>query len=255
MSVVRYFEFFWSIIARYVSPSTLFFITEVASQTLVWWPVVLTFAALDYFQPKALVRHQIMPRHNITSKQVKDCVYVVLRNQTILFTMQCALLYFYKGSFGIRSPRTLPTALETVRDTLLFFLGREILGYSLHRYILHHPRVYRYCHKQHHKFANPFSMASQYGHPLEHVLITYIPIIIPAAWLRMHILTYFLCRALAQAETAIIHSGFNIGHLTQIHDLHHEKSEVYFGNYGLMDYVMGTNELKKKSIEKVKSCD
>ncbi|KAH7311612.1 fatty acid hydroxylase superfamily-domain-containing protein [Stachybotrys elegans] len=141
----------------------------------------------------------------------------------------------------------LPAMSEVLRDVTLCILLREVLFYSSHR-ALHMPSVYRRIHKTHHKFTAPVSFASQYAHPLEHLVSNAAPIAIPAAALHVHVVTLWVFMVWQLLETATTHSGYDfLAGAARKHDRHHERFDVYFGGIGILDWLHGTGEREKRN--------
>lgn len=59
--------------------------------------------------------------------------------------------------------------------SLIYELSFDLLHYLTHR-ALHHPMVYRFCHKVHHHFHSPSVLTAFYHHPLDIVITNLAPI-------------------------------------------------------------------------------
>jgi methylsterol monooxygenase len=80
-------------------------------------------------------------------------------------------------------------------------------------------------------------------HPVEAYISAAIPIYIPLAIRRAHMVSYFLFFFAAVLETVLDHIGYSFWWLPNVpvHDLHHEKVNCNFGVLGIMDWLHGTN--------------
>lgn len=68
-----------------------------------------------------------------------------------------------------------PLVTEVAYQWVVF----DILYYIIHRFVFHHPRLFRSVHAIHHHSINPYFISTFYAHPLEH-LITYLLVFIPS---------------------------------------------------------------------------
>lgn len=94
----------------------------------------------------------------------------------------------------------------------------------------------------------PFT--ASYDHPAVFLLIRFLPTFLPAALLRLHLLTYLIYVGIISFEETITHSGFRffaqdcflvisrIGRRAETHLLTRGKRN--FGVWGLLDWVCGT---------------
>ncbi|KAM0325751.1 hypothetical protein ACHAQA_007051 [Verticillium albo-atrum] len=120
---------------------------------------------------------------------------------------------------------------------VLFTIWNDITIYWIHR-LEHHPRIYKYIHKPHHKWIVPTPWAALAFHPLDgwvqslpyHVFVFIFP---------MHGLVYMVLFVLVQVWTILIHDGDMIsGHWLERyinspahHTLHHMYFTVNYGQY------------------------
>lgn len=144
-----------------------------------------------------------------------------------------------------------------IGDFLFALLAQEISFYYVHR-ALHHPRIYTYIHKMHHKYITPVAFAAEYAHPIEHILANVLPVTLPLHLKGAHGLTIMAFVTFELWEAAADHSGYDFLKLppAELHDLHHEKFRVNYGTIGLMDWIHGTDTVgwdrKEVKVEKAK---
>lgn len=99
--------------------------------------------------------------------------------------------------------------------------------------------------KLHARFTAPVALAAQYATLPEHLFANVLPVAIPNILLHSHIITYWLFLAFELIETTTVHSGYDFfGGSARMHDLHHERFNVAFGTFGLLDWLHGTDGIK-----------
>jgi sterol desaturase/sphingolipid hydroxylase (fatty acid hydroxylase superfamily) len=133
---------------------------------------------------------------------------------------------------------------------LLFFY--DAYFYWTHRF-MHHPKIYPWVHKTHHKSTDPSPLTIFAFHPLENLIEFHpffiLPMLIPIYWPVL-----FLWQTLDLINNVLAHMGYEVYPKSWIkiplikyktasthHNMHHEK---FNGNYGLYftfwDKLMGT---------------
>ncbi|KAK2749433.1 hypothetical protein FQN57_006367 [Myotisia sp. PD_48] len=149
----------------------------------------------------------------------------------------------------------LPSSREVMKTCIIGALLREVIFYYVHR-LLHTKFMYRWVHHVHHEFRTPIALAASYSHPIDHVLINAMPIYLPMAIQRAHYLTLITFGAACVFDASIAHCGYSLFRMPSVHehDVHHEKSNVNFGVWGVIDWLHGTNfkDDKDPTIEKTK---
>ncbi|PTB69178.1 hypothetical protein BBK36DRAFT_1113268 [Trichoderma citrinoviride] len=258
MTLINSAASLWSTIVSTHSPLTIDLVGTLLVQLIFWWIPCTVFLSLDTLLPAFSARHKLQPPPKQPSAaEILHSIAICLRNQLLVLVLHATLLYASSSSSSshsqqrIRIDPRLPSFSELTAHILLSVLLRELLFYTSHR-VLHHPPLYRRFHKTHHRFTAPVAFASQYAHPVEHLGANVLPILLPPALLRAHILTMWAFLALQLVETATVHSGYDFfGGLARKHDRHHERFDVYFGGIGLLDWALGTDE--REGLERGKT--
>lgn len=135
--------------------------------SLVFWTANLAFWAAGHcLSSYRIVVAQPPPSGEILREALQSAVL----DQLIVRPM---LLYATFPLFSTAGMRIEAGLLPTVRQLLLQLLictqVDDALFYWFHRG-LHHPRVYRHIHKQHHTFKHTVGLATEYAHPVEGAL-------------------------------------------------------------------------------------
>jgi len=208
------------------------------------------YMSLPTLAPAFSERHKLQKQEKQpTGDQIRDALFVVLRNQAMGVGLQYLLLLLaqYRGEPSrLDISPELPSLIIFVRDLFIALIVREALFYYSHR-LFHMKRLYPYIHKVHHRFTAPIALSAQYAHPVEHLIANILPIVLPCMLLRTHILTFWVFLIGMLLETSTVHSGYDFWpHLAEKHDRHHE---VFIWNFGAcidwFDVLHGTKEKRK----------
>uniref|UniRef100_A0A3Q3K7Y2 Fatty acid hydroxylase domain-containing protein n=1 Tax=Monopterus albus TaxID=43700 RepID=A0A3Q3K7Y2_MONAL len=138
------------------------------------------------------------------------------------------------GDFWQNLWTTLYVAFEG-HDAALFFLGKKPLV-IFEEHVAH-------VHKQHHEWTAPIGIVIHYAHPLDHVVSDMLPVLIGPLILGSHIVTtaFWFCLVLVFATN--MHCGYHLPFLPspEFHDFHHLSFNQCFGNFGVLDWLHGTD--------------
>jgi len=137
--------------------------------------------------------------------------------------------------------------------TIAFCMLMEEIGFYIVHSTLHLKHLYPYIHKQHHEAKQVISIANNYFHPIEYILLRYVGAAGPLALGKhIHIWTVMCWNLVRTLESIESHSGYEFpwspfrllpfASSAQYHDFHHSRN---VGNYGtfftIFDTVFGTN--------------
>lgn len=122
---------------------------------------------------------------------------------------------------------------------LIFFY--DAYFYWTHRF-MHHPKIYRWVHRTHHKSTVPSPLTIFYFHPFENLIeflpFLVLPMLIPIYWPML-----FLWQTLDLINNVVAHLGYEIymrkwfriplQKLKTTSTHHNMYHELFIGNYGL----------------------
>ncbi|XP_037506714.1 fatty acid hydroxylase domain-containing protein 2 isoform X1 [Rhipicephalus sanguineus] len=211
----------------------------------VYWVVGGLYTLMDLTgRPAFLLRYKIQDTapYPVNFSQVWRVVRQVLFNQLVVglpFGLVAHQLLVWRGYD--RSPQ-LPTFHWVLFELAVCVLVEEAGFYYAHR-LLHHPRLYRHIHKQHHEWTAPIAITAVYCHPLEHICSNLLPPLLGVLLLGSHPATAWLWFSVALLSSLNAHSGFHLPFFPspEAHDYHHLKFNNNFGVLGVLDRLHGTD--------------
>ncbi|KAF8423323.1 hypothetical protein EV426DRAFT_603082 [Tirmania nivea] len=194
-------------------------------------------------------------------KKVWSVIAVALGNIALATAVQGviegALMYGLGWRNALRIAKALPSPINAARDIFCAVVGREILTYGIHRYLLHNEsaRSLRRLVKAHRIWAHAEhgvagGLNAHYDHPIAYLLRGFIPMYLPVTLaLRMHVLTWFIWLVVVSLLEAVRYSGYidaptgwvPFGWMVRKLDGHFESGgKKGFGVWGVVDWVEGT---------------
>ncbi|BCR86225.1 sterol desaturase family protein [Aspergillus chevalieri] len=240
-------ELFGTIIVRlifYVIPSLLFFLFDILTPSA----AVVVKAQGDAGLPSG------SRRGKIRLKEIKIAGWAIL-NLAFGIALQGGIELIRTKIFvlpsSLKVSMKLPMPGEMLKDMVCATLGREVLAYIIHRYVLH--RGNNIAAQQHqswyHSLHAPFPLTAHYDHPLAYLLVNFIPTYLPAMLLRFHMLTYVAYLTIVSIEETFAFSGYTVmptsfflGGIARRTDIHLlSGAEGNFGPWGIMDWICGTS--------------
>ncbi|KAH6678786.1 sterol desaturase family [Plectosphaerella plurivora] len=178
---------------------------------------------------------------------------LALFNLTLSTAIQAGISVLWTYATGetmFRASTTLPFPWQVIKHIGLLLLAREILTYYLHGRMLHGRSRPATLHKRHAhaRRAPPFSLLVFADHPVPFLLHRFIPAFLPAAILRLHLLTYFVFMGIITLEETLAMSGYStvpgivMGGIARRTAIHYAAGgDGNFGPWGVLDWAHGTS--------------
>ena len=202
----------WSDLTSSHSPLTLTGLIIPGLVLLVYWVHGLLHLAVDLSRWPPLYQYKIQATKPLTPSRLPRLFSTLATVQLGVFLPLCYLLGLVsvKTDYGLWVDAS-HLALPTNRDICLHILGfavvDEVLFYSSHR-LAHHRALYRHVHKVHHEWTAPLALASDYCHPLEHLLVNVLPNIAYAFIFGSDPFSYLIWWVLGYLGSQTNHSGY-----------------------------------------------
>lgn len=153
------------------------------------------------------------------------------------------------------STETLPDHMTFAVNIIFQLLAEDLILHFVHKW-LHHPRLYPFIHKRHHEYVQTIGIAAEYSHPIEFLLIGFLPNVIISFVIgkRMHITTMLMYNFAREFETHDGHSGYEFSWSpyrlipfstsAAYHDFHHSHNIGNYSSYlSFWDTIFGCNKV------------
>lgn len=228
-------------------PLRLWTIGTLVYTMILYWTIGSLYTMLDVTnRPAFMRRFKVQPGTNepVDKDRLRRVIRQVIFNQ--IFT-GLPMLYVLYHTLSPQTPeliRKLPTFTTVLWQLIVCVLIEEPGFYYSHR-LLHHGRIYRFIHKQHHEWTAPIAITAMYAHPIENLVSNLLPIAVGVWTTGCHISVAWLWFTLAISNTLHVHSGYHLPFLPspEQHDFHHLKFNQCFGVLGVLDWLHGTSSL------------
>jgi hypothetical protein len=265
-----FFYMTWSTLVLSHSPLRIELIGITAIRTVLWLVPSLVFLLFDTLVPSLAetIKHtgaSSLPPRN--TAYLSRSLGLALLNLAIESALESALSLGLTAAIGspiFHTSTTLPLPWQLIKQLALLFTAREVLTYYIHRYLLHSsqwsPRITRFHRGYAHSHRGaPYSLLVAADHPLPFLLHRFVPLYLPAAALRPHILTYFVFAALSTLEETLAASGYSVvpgimmGGVARRCSAHYSSGgRGNYGAWGLLDWVHGTSVGRGDVMEDVR---
>lgn len=230
-----------------LSERTIFVLGLWATHMVVFWGynIFLYFCyKFDLFSAQKIEKG-VFPAKDLVQETLKTLIINHLIVQPVAFYY----LYLIFAHFGTQVYSPLPTWRIIIRDIIVSIAFNDTFFYWIHR-LLHHPAIYKYIHKQHHRYNHSIGIACEFAHPVEDVFANFFPSIGGCMFLGSHVFTLWLWLAIRLWETLDVHSGYSFQwspfHLFLFqggpdrHYFHHSHNVGCYGSFTIFwDWITG----------------
>ncbi|KAH8168741.1 fatty acid hydroxylase superfamily protein [Sarocladium implicatum] len=258
-----FFYMTWTTLVLSHNPLHVHLVGITAVRIVFWLIPSLFFLLFDTLLPSLAESLKLGGRSALPPRDPKvlgRTLILALLNLALVIAVEGGLSIAFTYIFGhpqLRTTSTLPLPWQIIKHVLLLVTSREILTYYIHRFTLHDGGKsaagssfisglhLRYAHA---RAGAPFSLQLFADHPLPLILHRLVPIYLPAALLRPHLLTYFLFFVLSTLEETFAMSGYKavpgifMGGIVQRSAIHYAtRGASNYGAWGLLDWINGTS--------------
>jgi hypothetical protein len=251
-----FFYMTWSTLVLSHSPLRIELIGTTAIRLVLWLIPSLLFLLFDTLVPslsetiKRRGANALPPRDLSALSRTLGLALFNTALSTVLEASISQLLSLGLHTSVFPTSATLPLPWQAIRQLLLLFTAREVLTYYIHRHLLHKSTTlpsrlhmsYAHSHR-----APPYSLLLAADHPLPYILHRFVPLYLPAAALRPHLLVYLLFAAMSTLEETLAMSGYTVvpgimmGGVARRCSTHYSSGgKGNYGAWGLLDWIHGT---------------
>lgn len=179
---------------------------------------------------------------------------LALFNMVLTTLVESALSFAFHRAAGttfFRMNTTLPLPWQIFKHHCVLFTSREVLTFYLHRLVFHaghFPTLARL----HTTFAHgsPTTPLQLYtDHPIPLLILHLVPVLLPSAFLRPHMITYLFFLGLCTVEATLVTSGYSIvpgvilGGNARRNAAHYASGgRANYGAWGILDWAHGTSK-------------
>ncbi|KAK2783523.1 hypothetical protein FQN53_009146 [Emmonsiellopsis sp. PD_33] len=269
-----FFYITWATLVLSIPRLKVEMVSTIAVRVLLYLLPSMTFFLFDVLFPSAAAAIKAQGAAGLPSgkkgkrggrREVKVAAWSVF-NLALGLATQMGVEVVLTRVVGVKSAvkvsTRLPLPWDIAVDLGVGFVLREILQYTIHRYILHSPTSYlAKCHDAwYHSLKAPYPLTAHYDHPLSYLFSRFLPTFLPAALLRFHLLTYLLYLSLVSTEELFAYSGYStmptnffIGGIARRADLHVlGKGCGNYGAWGVLDWICGTTVGREEDEENMR---
>lgn len=202
------FEISWRYLCANYSYSTILiwgsFVFQLSALAIASLPSVI-FSLIPYLQQYKIQRDKSvsLAEHWQALRRVTLSTFVTLPITTLSYVVMefhnYRLPYMYED---------MPTLFTICTRLIMCLYIEDTWHYFWHR-AMHHPSIFQYIHITHHAYRTPFSLAAQFAHPLETMMLG-IGFAIPLMLFLDHLYMFWSWLLVRVFEAADVHSGYDI---------------------------------------------
>jgi len=224
------------------------YICSIAAVVIHWftyWSTGAFFTILDMTKkPEFLYRYKIQDEKYkpATFNEVKRLALRCILNQIFVSIPFAICMYYpmkWRGcSFSVTDLPDITTVLFHLYINMIFY---EIGFYYIHRFT-HIPIVYKHIHKIHHEWTSPVALTSFYFHPIDLLISVYVPLMMGVLASGCHANVFLIWIHIGISSGLMEHTGykFPLYPSPELHTLHHQTFNNYFGTSEIFDLIHGT---------------
>jgi len=215
---------------------------------MIYWIHGLMHLLLDISQWQPIYQYKIQQTKHLDRRRLPSLFHTLVKVQLLVFFPVCLAFAWISvnTTYGLSITTELPSSRALNLHLIGYALVDEVLFYGMHR-LAHHRSLYRHVHKVHHEWTAPIALASDYCHPVEHLLVNVLPNIAYGLLFGSDPFSYLIWWIISYLASQTNHSGYRFptADLSQeaqpnFHDLHHEKFNTNYGSMGFLDWLLGT---------------